>query len=101
LIFNPGATAGYATSAKDIRRLHGTIMADKITEAVDATPYPKAPSIWIAYPQLDDWKRLFVPVFDPKRASDIHWLQAKYAFMKSSHETFVTTQLNAIASKPT
>ena len=71
-------------------------MADKITKAVDASPYPKAPSIWIAYPQLDDWKRLFVPVLDPKRAIDAHWLQAKYAFMKSRHETFVTSQLDAI-----
>jgi hypothetical protein len=76
-------------------------MADKITKAVDASPYPKAPSIWIAYPQLDDWKTLFVPVLDPKRVIDARWLQAKYAFMKSSHETFVTTQLDAIVSKST
>ena len=76
-------------------------MADRITEAVNATPYPKAPSIWIAYPKLDDWKRLFVPVLDPKRAGDIHWLRAKHDFMKSGHEKFVTAQLDAVASKST
>ena len=76
-------------------------MANKITEAVNATPYPKAPSIWIAYPQLDDWKRLFVPVLDPKRASDVHWLRAKYDFMKSGHESFVKNQLDAVVSRST
>ncbi len=76
-------------------------MADKVTEAVNAKPYPKARSIWIAYPQFADWKRLFVPVLDPKRAKDAHWLRAKYDFMKSAHETFVEKQLDAIAGKAT
>ena len=76
-------------------------MANKITEAVSATPYPKAPSIWISYPRPADWKRLFVPVLDPKRANDAHWLRAKYDFMKSGHETFVKNQLDAIVSKST
>jgi len=36
-------------------------MPDKITEAVHATPYPSAPSIWIAYPELGDWNACFFP----------------------------------------
>jgi len=76
-------------------------MPDKITEAVHATPYPSAPSIWIAYPEPGDWKRLFLPVLDPHLAADVHWLRAKYNFMRSNHEANVKGLLDAIASQHT
>lgn len=64
-------------------------MTNKITHAVDATPYPVAPSIWIAFPQYDDW----LNVIDPS--------QNKYDAMKSQHKQDVKKKLDLISSKST
>jgi len=76
-------------------------MAAKINSAVYATPYPRSPSIWIAYPGIGDWQQVFLPVLDPVRAKDLRWLRAKYEVLKTAHENFVGDQLELIARQST
>jgi hypothetical protein len=76
-------------------------MTKKITGAVDAAPYPKAPSIWIAFPQPGDWRRVFAPVLDRTKVRDAHWMRAKYEHMKRSHMDMVSKQLDMIWGKNT
>jgi hypothetical protein len=72
-----------------------------LTDSVDAVSYPEVPNIWIAYPSPKDWKRLFNPVFDKKRAADIHWQRSKYDHMRRAHEDEVTNQLRVISGRNT
>jgi len=46
-------------------------------------------------------ERLFLPVLDPHLAADVHWLHAKYNFMRSNHEANVKGLLDAIGSQHT
>jgi len=92
-----------------------------ITQAVVATPYPPAPSIWIAYPGLFDWVQLYDkktrvitrPSFsisfalkllrdanqshDKEQVDRINrQISLQYMNMKSDHEKQVWDQLDAI-----
>jgi hypothetical protein len=71
-------------------------MTSRITEAVYAVPYPIAPTVWIAFPSLTDWKHFLMPAHDKAKAKDVRWLQHRYDQAKQAHEDDVRAQLRVI-----
>jgi hypothetical protein len=75
-----------------------------ITKGIHATPFPESRSIVIAYPQFEDWKKLYHPhSLRMPDANGIHRnvdaFGERYQNMKRGHETDVMRRLRNIASQ--
>jgi hypothetical protein len=75
-----------------------------ITRAIEAKPFAGAPNIVIAYPQRDDWMKLYRP--QPLRMPDAQGIyrnvdafDARYLDMKRHHENTVLKRLCMIQDK--
>jgi hypothetical protein len=72
-----------------------------ITRKIEATPYAHAPNVVIAYPHLEDWKKLYKP--QPLRMPDARGIyrnvdafESRYQDMKHDHENNVLKCLGRI-----
>jgi len=75
-----------------------------ITRAIEATPFPQAPNVVIAYPHFEDWKNLYKP--GPLRMPDaqgiyrnVNAFESRYRDMKRDHEKHVLKCLGLIKER--